>query len=124
MIKELVVAIRYVRERIPGTEIREHMPGIYALEDKLQKVDKSIGEPQREYVKEIWEVSDNEPEPDEFKSFAVCQLGMRHDELVFFSTGYSFTQHIIAEEWIKESGDPNSKYVIFEVIERAHKQNL
>ena len=119
MVKNLVTAVRYIREKIPATDIQIHMPGVYELEDNLHSFDNSIGNPRREYVKEVWEILENEPEPDEAKSFAVCAVGIRNEhEVVFLATGHTFPQHIIAEEWIKDSGELGTQYAIIEIIER------
>lgn len=117
MVKELVVAARHVREGIPATEIKSHMPHLYELEKKLHKLDSMIGEPRKEYVQEIWEVLENEPQPDDTKYFSVCELTTKDDEIVLVDTGYSFPKHIIAEEWIREPGHAGKKFVILEVIQ-------
>lgn len=55
-LKQLVTAIRHVQEMIPATEIKNHMASLYALEEKVQNIDKAFGEPKREYLQEIWEL--------------------------------------------------------------------
>jgi glucosamine 6-phosphate synthetase-like amidotransferase/phosphosugar isomerase protein len=120
-LKDLVVAIRHVREGIPATEIQSNMPAIYAMEKKLHQFDDTFGQQRKEYVNEIFDALENEPEPDDSKSFQVCKMEIRdNDEIVFFATGESFSQHIIAEEWIKEKSNSSDKYVIVEVFERTY----
>jgi hypothetical protein len=117
-VKDLVAAIRYTRQRIPATEVKDHMPAIFELEKKLHGIDDLFEQPHREYVQEIWDLFDNQPQPDETKSYSVFELVIKENNgVTFLATGNSFSEHIIAEEWIKESGDKGNKYVILEVIE-------
>jgi hypothetical protein len=117
-VKDLIVKLRYMREGIPATEIKEHMPEARELEKKLHHFDDLFNQEHREYLSEIWEVLENEPEPDDSKSFQVFELSINVDSQATLTNTYeSFPQHIIAEEWIKGSGDRGTKYVILEVIE-------
>lgn len=117
-VKNLVVFLRHIRTDIPATEIDKHLPEAFRLEKKLHKVDDLLGQSRREYVKEIWELLENEPEPDDTKTFQIYELKIDDDNKASLVYTYeSFPQHIIAEEWIKESGDAGIKYVILEVIE-------
>ena len=117
-VRDLVVKVRYMRQDIPATEIKDHMPEARSLEKKLHHFDDLFEQPHREYLNEIWEVLENEPEPDDSKSFQVFELNVSgNNQLILTHTFESFPQHIIAEEWVKESGQSGKKYVILEVIE-------
>ena len=118
MIKELIGVLRHVREEVPANEIDRHMPAAYAIEKKLHNVNDVLSEPHKPYVQEIWEALENEPEPDDTKTFQVFELIVNEDGQGTLTNTYeSFPQHIIAEEWIKESGEKGMRYVILEVIE-------
>lgn len=124
MVKELVAGLRHVREEIPASEIEKHMPPLRDKETKLQKIDSMIGEPKRNYIEEIWEVLENEPEPDDSKSYLVCKLAFSdRNEAALTSTDESFPERIHAEEWIKEYADRADRYVILEVIDPSYLPN-
>lgn len=118
MIKKMVVAIRYIRERIPATELSNYIPAIRELENKLHLQDDSIGRDRRPYFEEIWDTLDNEPEPDDSIYFSVCVIGTNNNnEIVLSPTGHKFPQRIIAEEWIKESAEKDIQYTILAIIQ-------
>jgi hypothetical protein len=118
MLKDLVVSLRYLREGIPANEISSHMPEMRSKEKKLQEIDAKTGESQRNYIQEIWDVLENEPEDDPQKSFQIFELRMDDKQQATFIPIYeSFPQHILAEEWAKERGTPGLKYIILEVVE-------
>lgn len=118
-VKELVASIRRVQSFIPESEIEKDMPSIHDLEKKLHRMDDMFGEPRREYLKEIWEVLKNERQTDDGKYFAICEIRTNDDnnEVRLTNTGYSFPQHIMAEEWVNKDAPKGMKYIILEAIE-------
>ena len=117
-IKNLIIVIRYTRDKIPATEIKTHMPPLWNLESKLNSFNESIGQENREWIQEIMVVLDNEPEPDETTSFKVYEiLIVGSGESTINDTGISFDQNTIAEEWIREAGTPGIKYTVLKIIE-------
>jgi hypothetical protein len=121
MLQKLITGVRYVRS-IPGNQIRENMPPLWSLEEQLQKVDADIAYPKKEYIKEIMEALDNEPELDESKTYLVCEvLTDDDDNLTFKSTGKSFFQNAIAEEWIADSSEFGKKYCVLNVLTHSEE---
>lgn len=118
MIKKMVVAIRYIRERVPATEISTYTPSIRQLEKDLHSEDDSIGRNRRSYFDEIWDALDNEPQSDDSICYSVCVFSTNgSNEIVLSPTGNIFPHRIIAEEWIKESEEKNVQYTILEIIQ-------
>ncbi|HEV7782493.1 MAG TPA: hypothetical protein VGO58_14565 [Chitinophagaceae bacterium] len=116
MIKDLVIGVRHIRN-IPGDKISENMPPLWAIETKLQEMDAQIGQEHREYIQEIIVALDNEPEWDGMTMYWVNEVKLNEDAgVTFVVTGESFPQRVLAEEWIKEQGLPNTRYTILEVI--------
>lgn len=114
MLKELIQGIRYIRS-IPGEKIRESMPPYWKLEADLQHYDSEIGNPKREYIQEIMEVLDNEPEWDGITHYLVCKMDITDGgEVRMIRTENLFQFKIIAEEWIKDSGVTGQRYSIVE----------
>jgi|GEM_PF-5124806 len=115
-VKNLVDAVRFMRERVNADEIGEHVPVALAYEAVLQDFE-YIGEPDRQYYQEVWATLDAEPHPDDTRTFTVYELRMTKQGFrVLIPTSGSFYYHRKAVRWVKENGKAGKQYCIQEVL--------
>ena len=60
ILKKLITEVRKLYNEVPVEEIGEHLPRLNDMESILKDCDKEIGDPEREYIKEIWSFIDSE----------------------------------------------------------------
>jgi hypothetical protein len=117
LIDEFVQLVRFSRTEAAANDASQYMARIRKLESELQQVE-HLGEPDRQYFDEVWEVLQSEPPSDDSHIFCVFMLTITEaGTVVMRPTDATFHHPRRAAHWIRERGEKEQQYVIQEVFQ-------
>ena len=119
-VSELVKYLRHLREGVSASDIAIYMPKAREMEARLQHFDKQINEPHCDYIQEIWSALQNETPEDDSLMYEVFEVDATDSTNVrLVETFEKFYHERKAIRWIKDSGSPETNYIILQIRQKA-----